>query len=197
MDEMPLVAAGGAGYFRTAELSNLHCHVRCRWGRLVMRNTVRGVGGAALAAALVGYLSGCAHGPGRSAGGSAGGTIAPVRTTVVAPGTVRSSGVSRSEATLIAPLPPARLVIAVAPDGVRMSWPSTGEDVAHYLCLRRRLPATSWQISGKVLPRVGAKVYEFVDRAAHPGATYEYGVQAVSRYGVSSGVTTSGPVTLP
>ncbi|MFC4145229.1 hypothetical protein ACFO0M_03070 [Micromonospora mangrovi] len=98
-----------------------------------------------------------------------------------------AGGISTEEAARVAPLAPAALAAVVAPDGVRLSWPTTGEDVAYHEVLRRKLPDGVWRTIG----RTGG--LSWWDRRPEPGHQ-RYAVRAVNPARRASPLTESAPV---
>ena len=102
-----------------------------------------------------------------------------------------STGITSQDAARIAPLAPPQLTAVTDAGSVRLTWPTTGEDVAYYRCLRRAAPDGQWQPAGHSRPDQRT----CLDRNPRPG-TYVYGVQAVNGAGLDSTITESQPVTI-
>lgn len=99
------------------------------------------------------------------------------------------TGVTSQEAARIAPVAPALLTALPDTRTVRLTWSSTGEDLAYYQCLRRS-PDGPWTPIGQTRPTHCS----CVDRNPGSGSRV-YGVRAVSRSGLASAITESRPVT--
>lgn len=128
------------------------------------------------AAVLLAVLAGCApHTPTAPSGG---------------PPSVPADGISSAEAGRVAPLAPAELAAVVEADGVRLTWPATGEDVTYHEVLRRKLPDGAWRTIG----RTGE--VSWWDRRPEPGRL-GYAVRAVNPAGRASALTESAAVEWP
>jgi hypothetical protein len=100
------------------------------------------------------------------------------------------TGITSQGAARVAPLAPTWLSAAAADDGVQLTWPATGEDLAYYQCLRRTVTAGEWQPAA----RTTSEQHTCLDRNPANG-TYIYGVQAVNAAGLASPITESQPIT--
>ncbi|PWR12613.1 hypothetical protein DKT69_23360 [Micromonospora sicca] len=99
------------------------------------------------------------------------------------------AGITSQEAARIAPVAPALLTAFPDTGTVRLTWSSTGEDLAYYQCLRRS-PDGRWAPIGQTPPTRRS----CVDRNPGSGSRV-YGVRAVSTSGLASAITESRPVT--
>jgi hypothetical protein len=90
-------------------------------------------------------------------------------------------GITPEEAARIAPLAPAELVAVADGARVRLSWPTTREDIAYYRCLRRTAAATGWKQIGRIDPAT----VTYVDSEPGDGVAI-YGIQAVNAAGTAS-----------
>lgn len=96
-----------------------------------------------------------------------------------------TTGIDPQQAAQLAPLGPAQLTASADAAGqVRLSWPTTGEDIAYYQLLRRTPPATTWEPIGRTNP----DTLTYLDPNPGPGKPV-YGVQAVNTYGTASAIT--------
>jgi hypothetical protein len=105
------------------------------------------------------------------------------------PPATNSRGITPAEAARIAPLAPAELIAVADGAWVRLSWPTTGEDITFYRCLRRTAAATNWKQIGTVAPAT----VTYVDSNPGDGVAI-YGIQAVNAAGTASTIIESQAV---
>jgi len=141
-----------------------------------------------LAAAVLVLATGCTF-SGTPTSPSNAGTQQPSAPTT--PAGPDRTGISSPDAARIGPLAPPRLTVVAAAGGVQLTWPTTGEDLAYYQCLRRADPGGSWQQIGRTAP----EQLSYLDRDPRTG-TYVYGVQAVNPAGLGSPIAESQPISI-
>jgi hypothetical protein len=134
---------------------------------------------------------------------SVGGTNAPADVTPTladvsaATSPLVETGITSEEAQQIVPLQPADVTATIKNSAIMIRWRGTGESIVKYE-IRRRTSGGEWQNIGSVSAAGDNKgAYEFQDGNATSGATYIYGVAAVSSFGTASLTAESTATTVP
>lgn len=114
---------------------------------------------------------------------------------------VQDGGITREEASRIAPLAPGEVAIRTARGAVIVSWRGTGGDLRAYRAYRvyrLRAPGTRQRRPVAVVPAEQGTDgrYEFRDAGTRPRTSYRYGVTAVDVRGTESAMTESAVVTV-
>jgi hypothetical protein len=82
--------------------------------------------------------------------------------------------------------------------GIRLAWPGTGQDDAHYLVHRKSAGAQDWsQLTTITIAGDNRGDYAYTDTTVERRQTYVYGVSAVNAAGRESAITQTSPVTIP